>query len=227
MSKMTEYAEILGINLSEKQLAAFDLYKNMVIERNKVMNLTGITDHDGVYLKHFYDSLTLVKAYDFKENISLCDVGSGAGFPSVPLKIVFPNINVTIIDSLGKRIDFLNTVIKELKLDNIKAIHARAEEYEEKECFDVVTSRALADINIGLELCMPLVKVDGYYLPMVVNYDLGPNTIKTLGGKFEDEIIFKLPIENSERKILKIKKIEHTSSKYPRAFSQIKKKPLR
>ena len=191
------------------------------------MNLTGITDLEGVYLKHFYDSLTLVKAYDFKDDIKLCDVGSGAGFPSIPLKICFPNIDVTIVDSLNKRIEFLNVVIKELGLTNIRAIHARAEEFDKREYFDIVTSRALADVNIGLELCMPLVKIDGYYLPMLAGYDLGKNTIKLLGGMLEEEISFNLPIENSNRKILKIKKVEHTLDKYHRAFSQIKKKPLR
>lgn len=217
----------LNISLTDYQLDQFKKYYELLVEYNKVMNLTGITELDEVYLKHFYDSLTLVKAYDFKNDISLCDVGSGAGFPAIPLKIAFPNISVTIVDSLGKRIEFLNTVIKELKLENIKAIHARAEEFDKRESFDVVTSRALANINIGLELCMPLVKVDGYYLPMVVSYDLGSNTIKTLGGKLIDELIFNLPVENSERRILKIKKVEKTLGKYPRAFAQIKKKPLR
>ena len=219
--------EKIGITLDNDKLDKFNKYFNLLVEYNKVMNLTGITDIDGVYLKHFYDSLTLVKAYDFTKDISLCDVGSGAGFPSIPLKIAFPNIDVTIVDSLNKRIEFLNVVIKELGLTKIKAIHSRAEEFNQKECFDVVTSRALADINIGLELCMPLVKVDGFYLPMVVGYDLGKNTIKTLGGSLVEEIKFNLPIENSERKILKVKKIEHTNAKYPRAFSQIKKKPLK
>ena len=219
--------EKIGITLDNDKLDKFNKYFNLLVEYNKVMNLTGITDIDGVYLKHFYDSLTLVKAYDFTKDISLCDVGSGAGFPSIPLKIAFPNIDVTIVDSLNKRIEFLNVVIKELGLTKIKAIHSRAEEFNKKESFDVVTSRALADINIGLELCMPLVKVNGYYLPMVVGYDLGKNTIKTLGGSLEEEIKFNLPIENSERKILKVKKIEHTNAKYPRAFSQIKKKPLK
>ncbi len=219
--------EALGITLDNDKLDKFDMYFKLLVEYNKVMNLTGITDYDGVYLKHFYDSLTLVKAYDFTKEINLCDVGSGAGFPSIPLKIVFPNINVTIVDSLNKRIEFLNVVIKELGLTNIKAIHARAEEYDKREYFDVVTSRALADINIGLELCMPLVKVDGFYLPMVVGYDLGKNTIKTLGGEFLEEIKFNLPIENSERKILKIKKVSKTNALYPRSFSQIKKKPLK
>jgi len=219
--------EKIGITLDSDKLDKFNKYFNLLVEYNKVMNLTGITDYDGVYLKHFYDSLTLVKAYDFTKDISLCDVGSGAGFPSIPLKIVFPNIKVTIIDSLNKRIEFLNVVIKELGLTNICAIHSRAEEYNKREEFDIVTSRALADVNIGLELCMPLVKVDGYYLPMVVGYNLGSNTIKTLGGEFIKEIKFNLPIENSERKILVIKKVSLTNKMYPRSFSQIKKKPLK
>ena len=219
--------EGLGLSIDDDKLNKFNKYFELLVEYNKVMNLTGITDYDGVYLKHFYDSLTLVKAYDFTKDKTLCDVGSGAGFPSIPLKIMFPNIKVTIVDSLNKRIEFLKVVIKELGLTNIEAIHSRAEEFNKRESFDVVTSRALADINIGLELCMPLVKVDGYYLPMVVGYDLGNNTIKMLGGKFEDEIVFNLPIENSERRILKIKKVTKTLEKYPRAFSQIKKKPLK
>lgn len=219
--------ESLGINIDNDKLDKFKKYYELLVEYNKVMNLTGITDLEGVYLKHFYDSLTLVKAYDFTTNIKLCDVGSGAGFPSIPLKICFPNIDVTIVDSLNKRIEFLNIVIKELGLENIRAIHSRAEEFDKREYFDIVTSRALADINIGLELCMPLVKIDGYYLPMVVGYDLGKNTIKILGGVLDNEYSFNLPIENSSRKILKIKKVEHTLDKYPRAFSQIKKKPLR
>lgn len=219
--------EKLNITLNDKQIEQFKKYFELLVEYNKVMNLTGITDMEGVYLKHFYDSLTLVKAYDFNNNINLCDVGSGAGFPSIPLKIAFPNINVVIIDALKKRLEFLSVVVKELGLENVKLVHARAEEASYREEFDIVTSRALADINIGLELCMPLVKVNGFYLPMVVSYDLGKNTIKELGGLLVEEIKFYLPVESSERKILKIKKIGKTSDKYPRSFAKIKKNPLR
>ena len=219
--------ESLNINLTELQIEQFKKYYELLVEYNKVMNLTGITDLEGVYLKHFYDSLTLVKAYDFNKELSLLDVGSGAGFPSIPLKIAYPNIKVTIIDGLNKRLEFLKVVIKELKLEDVTLIHTRAEDYDKREYFDIVTSRALADINIGLELCMPFVKVNGYYLPMVVSYDLGSNTIKKLGGVLESEIKFNLPIENSERKILKVKKIEVTNKLYPRSFSKIKKDPLR
>jgi len=219
--------ESLNISLNDKQIEQFKKYYELLVEYNKVMNLTGITEESLVYLKHFYDSLTLVKAYDFDKEINLCDVGSGAGFPSIPLKIAFPNIKVTIIDSLNKRLEFLKIVVKELGLTNVSLIHSRAEEYKDRESFDVVTSRALADVNIGLELCMPLVKVNGYYLPMVVSYDLGKNTINELGGKLEDEIKFYLPIENSERRILKVRKVSKTKDKYPRSFSQIKKSPLK
>lgn len=219
--------ESLNINLTELQIEQFKKYYELLVEYNKVMNLTGITDLEGVYLKHFYDSLTLVKAYDFNKELSLLDVGSGAGFPSIPLKIAYPNIKVTIIDGLNKRLEFLKVVIKELKLEDVTLIHTRAEDYDKREYFDIVTSRALADINIGLELCMPFVKVNGYYLPMVVSYDLGSNTIKKLGGVLVSEIKFNLPIENSERKILKVKKIEVTNKLYPRSFSKIKKDPLR
>ena len=219
--------ESLNITLNDNQIKQFKKYYELLVEYNKVMNLTGITEESLVYLKHFYDSLTLVKAYDFKEEINLCDVGSGAGFPSIPLKIAFPNIKVTIIDSLNKRLEFLKIVVKELGLTNVSLIHSRAEEYNGRESFDVVTSRALADVNIGLELCMPLVKVNGYYLPMVVSYDLGKNTINELGGKLEEEIKFYLPIENSERRILKVRKVSKTKDKYPRSFSQIKKSPLK
>lgn len=219
--------ESLNISLNDKQIEQFKKYYELLVEYNKVMNLTGITEESLVYLKHFYDSLTLVKAYDFDKEINLCDVGSGAGFPSIPLKIAFPNIKVTIIDSLNKRLEFLKIVVKELGLTNVSLIHSRAEEYKDRESFDVVTSRALADVNIGLELCMPLVKVNGYYLPMVVSYDLGKNTINELGGKLEEEIKFYLPIENSERRILKVRKVSKTKDKYPRSFSQIKKSPLK
>lgn len=217
----------LNIELTDKQQEQFYKYYELLGKWNEVMNLTGITDYEGVYLKHFYDSLTLYKAYDFKQEIKLCDIGSGAGFPAIPLKIAFPNLEITIVDSLNKRIEFLNTVIKELGLSNIIAIHARAEEFDKREYFDCVTSRALADINIGLELCMPLVKPNGYYLPMVVNYDLGSKTIEILGGNLEEKIEFNLPIENSTRRILKIKKVKSTPKKYPRCFAQIKKNPLR
>ena len=219
--------ENLNITLNNTQIEQFKKYFELLVEYNKVMNLTGITEEEQVYLKHFYDSLTLVKAYDFNKELSLCDVGSGAGFPSIPLKIAFPSIKVTIIDSLNKRLEFLKIVVKELGLTNVSLIHSRAEEYNGRESFDVVTSRALADVNIGLELCMPLVKINGYYLPMVVSYDLGKNTINELGGKLEEEIKFYLPIENSERKILKVRKVSKTKDKYPRSFSQIKKNPLK
>lgn len=216
----------INIILTEEQEKKFEKYFEMLVEWNKVMNLTGITEREQVYLKHFYDSLTLFKAYDFHKSITLCDVGSGAGFPSIPLKICFPNIDVTIVDSLGKRITFIQEVIKELDLKKIVALHARAEEFEKREFFDVVTSRALANINIGCELCLPLVKIGGYFLPMLANNEVKNEVIKVLGGQTEEIIEFVMPIENSKRSILKIKKVISTPKKYPRSFSAIKKSPL-
>lgn len=223
----------LNISLSEEQEKQFYTYYELLNKWNEVMNLTGITDYEGVYLKHFYDSLTLYNAYDLTKDISLCDVGSGAGFPAIPIKIAFPNVKVTIVDSLGKRINFLNEVILKLGLKDIVCHHARAEEFalKHRESFDVVTSRALANINIGSELCLPLVKVGGYFLPMMARHDKTSEInklqgIKILGGQVENLHNFMLPIENSERSIACIKKVALTPKKYPRSFSAIKKAPL-
>ena len=216
----------ISITLTLEQENKFRQYFDLLIEWNKVMNLTGITDLEEVYLKHFYDSLTLNKAYDFTKETKMCDVGSGAGFPAIPIKIVFPNVEVTIIDSLGKRINFLNNVIDKLGLEKINTFHTRAEEFEKREYFDVVTSRALADVNIAAELCMPLVKINGYFLPMLATNKTNEEVIKILGGRIEERIDFVLPIEESNRSIIKIRKVSRTPRKYPRAFSMIKKKPL-
>ena len=152
----------LGIIYDEDQKLKLERYYELLIEHNKVMNLTGIIDHDEVYLKHFYDSLTLIKSIDLDKEQTLCDLGSGAGFPGIVLKIFYPNLSIVLIDSLNKRINFLNTVIKELNLKNIEAIHTRIEDYskENKEKFDIVTARAVAPLNILIELGINLVKVN-------------------------------------------------------------------
>ena len=227
IDEFIEELKKINIDITNKQLNQLEKYYKILVEENEKINLTSITKKEDVYLKHYYDSLTLNKIIDLNNIDSMCDIGTGAGFPGIVIKIMFPNIKITLVDSLNKRIEFLKIVVKELNLSNVELIHARAEEYDKKESFDVVTSRALADVNIGLELCMPLVKVNGYYLPMVVSYDLGKNTINELGGKLEEEIKFYLPIENSERKILKVRKVSKTKDKYPRSFSQIKKNPLK
>lgn len=221
----------LNINITSKQMEELNIYYNMLIEYNSHTNLTRIVDEEDVYLKHFYDSLTLVKAIKL-DNQTLLDIGTGAGFPGVVLKIVFPNLKVTLVDSLNKRVIFLNSVIEKLNLKNIKAIHIRAEEYikDNRETFDIVTSRAVANLNMLSELCIPYVKLDGYFIPMKSEVEEEikncENAIKTLGGVIEDTIIFKLPFDSGIRSLIRVKKINKTSVKYPRKFNEIKKKPL-
>lgn len=221
----------LNINITNKQLSNLDTYYKMLIDYNSHTNLTRITEENEVYLKHFYDSLTLVKAIDL-DNQTLLDIGTGAGFPGLVLKIVFPNLKVTLLDSLNKRIMFLKSVIEKLNLKDIKAIHARAEEYilDKRESFDIVTSRAVANLNTLSELCIPFVKVGGYFVPMKADakdeLKSAEKGVKTLGGVLKDTIIFKLPNDAGTRTIIKIEKLVKTSVKYPRKFSEIKKKPL-
>ena len=186
------------------------------------MNLTRITEKEDVYLKHFYDSLTLVKVIDLTKNLTLCDVGSGAGFPGIVLKIVFPNLKITLIDSLQKRVNYLNEIIKELNLKEIEAIHTRAEDYAKnhREEYDIVTARAVANLKSLSEICIPMVKENEYFISMKGNVEeelIEANPmIETLGSKIEQIEEFFLPIENSSRALIKIKKIKKTSIKYPR-----------
>ena len=222
----------LNIFITEDQLKQLYKYYELLVEKNKVMNLTGITEVDQVYLKHFYDSLTLNKIIDLENVNSLCDVGTGAGFPGLVIKILFPHINVTLVDSLNKRINFLNEVINELKLEGIEAIHARAEEFaiKNREKYDVVTARAVTTLNVLSEFCLPLVKKNKYFIPMKANInneiEESNRALKVLGGKIEKIIEFKLPVENSNRTLVLIKKEVKTNNKYPRKFSEIKKRPL-
>ena len=164
-SKFIIEVEKLGIEVTDEKLKKLERYYELLIEYNKVMNLTGITKKEDVYLKHFYDSLTLVKVIDLNSIDSLCDLGSGAGFPGIVLKIFYPNLKITLIDSLNKRINFLNIVINELDLKDITAIHTRIEDYAKinKEKYDVVTARAVAQTNILLELGINLVKIGKYF----------------------------------------------------------------
>ena len=203
-----------------------------VIEYNKNVNLTSITEKEGVYLKHFYDSLTLFKAIDLNKKYSICDIGTGAGFPGIVLKIVFPNLKVTLVDSLNKRIIFLKSVIEKLNLKGINAIHERIEDYAKisRESFDIVTSRAVASLPVLSEMCIPLVCEKGLFIPMKADakdeIKSSQNAIKTLGGVLRDTILFKLPKDAGERTFIIIEKINKTSVKYPRKFSEIRKKPL-
>ncbi len=226
------YLKDLKINLSEKQLKQFQKYYELLVEWNEKINLTAITKKEDVYLKHFYDSACIVKAVDLNKISTLCDVGSGAGFPGIVIKILFPNVKVVLVDALNKRINFLKLVIKELDLKLIEVYHERAEIYalNNREKFEVVTARAVAPLNILSELCFPLVSLNGYFVPLkgnisneIINLD---NIIKKLGGSKIIKYEFTLPKENSQRTILKIEKKFSTALKYPRKYSEIKKHSL-
>lgn len=230
-NRFIEEIEKLGIEVTDKKLEQLEKYYELLIEYNKVMNLTGITEKEEVYLKHFYDSLTISKIINLEEENSLCDLGSGAGFPGIVIKIFYPELKIVLVDSLNKRINFLNIVIEELDLENISAIHARIEDYakENEEKFDLVTARAVAPLNILLELGIKLVSVGKYFIAMKGNIDNEPNysnAIKQLDCSLGNIIKFKLPIEESNRSLIKIKKEKKTSKLFPRKYSDIKKKPL-
>ena len=203
----------------------------MLVEYNKHMNLTGITEKSQVYLKHFYDSLTIMKVVDLKNYKSLCDIGTGAGFPGLVIKIFFPKLKVTLVDSLNKRIKFLNDVINKLELKDIETVHARIEDYahNNKNKFDIVTARAVAPLNILLEYSMPIVKENMYFIALKGNLE-EDNTYKKALNILKSSIVliesFKLPYENSNRTIYKIKKIGKIEKKYPRNNQKIKNNPL-
>ena len=222
--------ENLGIFLTEKQINDLDTYYKLLVSYNEFVNLTAITKEEDVYLKHFYDSLTLFKGINLKENLKICDIGTGAGFPGLVLKIVFPNLSITLVDSLEKRINFLDLVIEKLNLKDIKTIHSRIEDYKEDEAFDIVVSRAVAKINVLLELGCKLPKVGGLFVFMKGNVleelNNSKNALNILNYSLENVINFKLPIEESERNIVILKHTSPTSKNYPRQFSIIKKKPL-
>lgn len=223
--------EKLNIKLSEYQINLLEKYYELLITWNKKINLTRITEKNEVYLKHFYDSLTLIKAIDLNKNLYVCDIGTGAGFPGIVLKIVFPNLKIVLVDSLGKRIEFLNEVIKKLNLTNIITINERAEIYIKNniEKFDLITCRAVSKLNIISEICIPGLKINGYFIPMKAQIDeeiKNIGFINKLSSKIENIISFKLPKENSTRNLIIIKKIGKTNILYPRSFEKIKKRPL-
>lgn len=230
-NKFVEEITKLGIEITDKKLEQLEKYYKLLIEYNKVMNLTGITEKEEVYLKHFYDSITISKVIDLQKENSLCDLGSGAGFPGIVIKIFYPNLEIVLVDSLNKRINFLNMLIKELKLENITAIHERIEEYavNNKEKFDVVTARAVAPLNILLELGINLAKVGKYFIAMkgnIENESDYSNAITKLNCSLGNIIKFKLPIEDSNRSLIKIIKKNTTPKIFPRKYSEIKKNPL-
>lgn len=223
----------LNINLTEEASSLFEMYYKRLVSVNEVMNLTAITEREEVYNKHFLDSLMIVKALDLSKEFTLCDVGSGAGFPSIPLAITTNNCKVTIIDALNKRINFLNDLVSELGLTNVLALHQRAEDFAKvkREYFDVVTARAVARLNVLSELCLPLTKIGGHFIAMKgqsgkEELNEAKKAIETLGGKIIDVISLELPDDAGMRDIIVIEKIKETPKKYPRAFAKIKERPL-
>ena len=221
----------IGVILSEYQLNQLDKYYNMLVEYNKNINLTAITEYDQVLLKHFYDSLTITKAIELT-NQKICDIGTGAGFHGIVLKIAYPDLEITLVESLTKRCVFLNEVIKELDLKNIKVVNQRAEEFSQNniEYFDIITSRAVAKLNILLELSIKSLKIGGYYIALKANVEEEIKSISTcltkLNASLESITTFNLPIDNSLRNIIKIKKDGPTPPSYPRRYNEIKKRPL-
>lgn len=223
----------LGIIPSDKQLKQLEIYCQFLLEYNTHTNLTAIKEEDQVYLKHFYDSLTFTKAIDLTKYNNLLDVGTGAGFPGMVLKIFYPELEITLLDSNNKKINFLKELTQKLELTKVNFYHGRAEEFcqENREKFDIVTARAVSNLSVLSELCLPLTKINGYFIPLKgSNYEeltSADYCIKTLGGKIENKITFTLPKEESVRNILIIKKIMPTPQQYPRRYEKIINKPLK
>ena len=222
------YIKELNIDVSDEILDKLDNYFKLIVEWNNKFNLTTILEEKSVYLKHFYDSICIVKSNLIdNNNIKLCDFGTGAGFPGVVIKIFYPNIKVTLIESNNKKCTFLNEVIKELDLKNIEVINTRMELYSKnnRETFDIVTCRAVSHLRIISELAIPLLKVNGYFLPLKSNIEEeikeSNKILNDLNSKIEDIISYELPIENSKRNIILIKKLKETNSKYPREYNKI------
>ncbi|MBU0438804.1 16S rRNA (guanine(527)-N(7))-methyltransferase RsmG [Staphylococcus succinus] len=231
---LTKQLSTHGIELSNEQQQQFQTYYQMLVEWNEKMNLTSITEEHEVYLKHFYDSIAPSFYTDLTQPLTICDIGAGAGFPSIPLKIIFPNLHVTIVDSLNKRIHFLNQLAEALGLENVSFVHDRAETYGKgvyRESYDIVTARAVARLSVLSELCLPLVKKGGQFIALksskgeeeLAEAGFG---IGVFGGKVQDTISYELPEDAGERQMIIIEKRSQTPKKYPRKPGTPNKAPL-
>lgn len=234
-SLLCEECGKIGISLTKEQVEQFLIYYEYLIEKNKVMNLTGITEYEEVVRKHFVDSLSIVKVLDMNQYERVIDMGTGAGFPGVPLKIVFPHLKVTLMDSLNKRIQFLNQLIDKLRFENITAVHVRAEDGARKEAyreqFDLCVSRAVANLSSLSEYCLPFVKKGGLfvsYKSINIDHEIteAKSAVYLLGGKLREKKEFYLPDTDIGRSFVIIEKVKTTPSKYPRRAGLPSKEPL-
>jgi 16S rRNA (guanine527-N7)-methyltransferase len=230
-SEFINELEKLGVKLDDDKLDKLEKYYQMLVDANNKFNLTAITDKKDVYLKHFYDSILASLVFD-SDNFNLCDMGTGAGFPGIVLKIVFPKIRLTLVDATKKKTEFLKEVVSTLELDDVSIYNDRIENFaylHEKE-FDIVIARAVARLNILLELASRMIKVNGYFVAMKGSLeeeiDEATNALKVLHMEIVETKDLVLPIENSKRKIIKIKKNDDTPKMYPRNFAKITKIPL-
>lgn len=235
MKELKTVAAQIGVELNDTQLLQFEQYYALLLEWNRVMNLTAITEKQDVIMKHFIDSLLLSKYKNFHERLRVIDVGTGAGFPGIPLKIAFPELEITLMDALNKRLKFLDAVIQELSLKDIQTVHSRAEDGGKnefyREQYDIAVSRAVANLSSLSEFCIPFVKVGGYFIPyksgaLEEELKSGKKAIRLLGGSIENIFSTVLPETEMERKFVFVKKIEPTPSVYPRKSGMAVKKPL-
>ncbi|WP_461812899.1 16S rRNA (guanine(527)-N(7))-methyltransferase RsmG [Faecalimonas sp.] len=236
MSKLfEEKLAHLDIVLDDKQKKQFYQFYEILVEWNSFMNLTGITEYEEVNEKHFVDSLSLVKVLDLEKIKTVIDVGTGAGFPGIPLKIAFPHLEIVLLDSLNKRVKFLNEVIEQLGLTGIRTIHGRAEDYakqkEYREKFDLCVSRAVANLSTLSEYCLPYVNVGGMFIPYKSEeiddeVTASKKAIHILGGQLSEVVKFQLPGTDIGRSFVKIEKVQNTNKKYPRKAGLPAKEPL-
>lgn len=233
---LTEGCAYFGITLSQEQISQFQTYYELLVEWNRFMNLTAITEFEEVMLKHFVDSLALGKALSVEKISRMIDVGTGAGFPGIPLKIVYPQLDVVLMDSLNKRVNFLKEVIEKLGLSGITAVHGRAEDLarkpEYREQFDLSVSRAVANLASLSEYCLPFTKVGGYFIPyksgqIEEELEAGKKAVSVLGGSVKEVVKFQLPNSEMDRSLIVIQKVRETGKKYPRKAGLPGKEPIR
>lgn len=236
VSKFLNLLSAFELSLNQMQIDKFMKYYELLIEWNQYINLTAITEFDEVCLKHFIDSLSLSKVVDCTKDDTIIDIGTGAGFPGIPLKIVFPNLKITLLDSLGKRVKFLNEIIEKLSLEKIEAIHGRAEDYAKSELYrekyDICVSRAVSNLSVLSEYCIPYVKVNGFFISyksekVSEEIKTAQRAVKVLGGKIYHQEEFILPNSDIYRNLIMIQKLEHTPQKYPRKAGIPSKEPIK